>query len=460
MRRRQPMKVLKCDKPYNVDENRRQRGLPKKRRKDPQTTCFELCIRVPDEYRDLVGKKKHSKTVYVLNKKVDLKAKVDEFETEKNNELEALIEADVAAKAEHELEITANTPTGIYLNYYIDVRVNSVSKDTIENERSHCKYASEVIGGIPLGKLTSNDVDKALQAVPRLSEKWALELRAEREKKRNAVGMEVHHRKLKPLGPIKIAGPDKQYKVLKFLREALNFAVEKEVLTRTVARARFLTRLYKKSKPKVDPLMEDEAGRFLEELDKLETCYFKIGVLLLLGAGIRPEEMQAVRLGNFSYIDDEPCLSITGVVPHGSNVIVDYDGKSNAALRSIPIDDSIYEEVLKWAEILKAHLADMGIRFTLNTPLFSDTGMPVTYNTFKRQWNEFSKKAGFEGVRPYALRHTFATITLAHGENIKTVSYLMGHESTAYTTDLYAAWVPNTRTGIGRRYIKTLRKAA
>ena len=72
----------------------------------------------------------------------------------------------------------------------------------------------------------------------------------------------------------------------------------------------------------------------------------------------------------------------------------------------------------------------------------------------------FAAEAGFEGVRPYALRHTFATLNLANGENIKTVAVLMGHASSAYTLDLYAAYVPNTGIGIGTRYMNFLRAAA
>ena len=51
-------------------------------------------------------------------------------------------------------------------------------------------------------------------------------------------------------------------------------------------------------------------------------------------------------------------------------------------------------------------------------------------------------------------------LNLAHGENIKTVSVLMGHASSAYTLDLYAGYVPNTGIGIGTRYMNFLRAAA
>lgn len=85
---------------------------------------------------------------------------------------------------------------------------------------------------------------------------------------------------------------------------------------------------------------------------------------------------------------------------------------------------------------------------------------PRTYQSWHRDWLKFAADASFKGVRPYALRHTFATLNLANGENIKTVSVLMGHASSAYTLDLYAGYVPNTGIGIGVRYMNFLRAAA
>lgn len=58
-----------------------------------------------------------------------------------------------------------------------------------------------------------------------------------------------------------------------------------------------------------------------------------------------------------------------------------------------------------------------------------------------------------DGVGLEALRRTFATLNLANGENVKTVSVLMGHKSPSYILELYAGYVPNTAVGIGSRYI-------
>ena len=83
------MKKLRCDKPYGIDEARKKKGLPRRRRKDSRTTAYELTIRIPDEYRAYFdGKKKLTRTVFTLNKKGDLKEQVEAFEDEKNAELE------------------------------------------------------------------------------------------------------------------------------------------------------------------------------------------------------------------------------------------------------------------------------------------------------------------------------------------------------------------------------------
>ncbi len=47
-------------------------------------------------------------------------------------------------------------------------------------------------------------------------------------------------------------------------------------------------RVFKKSKPLIDPLMADDAARFLQEVEKLPFGYLKVTLLLLLNTGIRP----------------------------------------------------------------------------------------------------------------------------------------------------------------------------
>lgn len=250
-----------------------------------------------------------------------------------------------------------------------------------------------------------------------------------------------------------------QAKVLKFLRELMNYALEKDDITKNVAKAKFLTRLFKKSKPLIDPLMADDAARFLQEVEKLPLGYLKVTLLLLLNTGMRPEEMLAIRVGNITSDGNETIISVTSALDRDGKTIKDYP-KSDAGRRSLPVDDYTADTVRAWIEIKSEMMRKIGLKPSMSMLVCGPEMIPRTYQSWHRDWMRFAAEAGFEGVRPYALRHTFATLNLANGENIKTVAVLMGHASSAYTLDLYAAYVPNTGIGIGTRYMNFLRAAA
>lgn len=73
----------------------------------------------------------------------------------------------------------------------------------------------------------------------------------------------------------------------------------------------------------------------------------------------------------------------------------------------------------------------MNLVFTnaLGGHLSSDT----VYGNFKR----IAKKIGIPAARFHDLRHTFATLSLQNGDDIKTVSENLGHATVAFTLDTY-----------------------
>lgn len=84
-------------------------------------------------------------------------------------------------------------------------------------------------------------------------------------------------------------------------------------------------------------------------------------------------------------------------------------------MRTVPLDRYTASVVEAWIEEKRRSLDEMGLVLRSSTPLLGETGNPWSYNSFKKRWNAFVRKAGFAGTRPYALRHTFATINLARG---------------------------------------------
>ena len=47
------------------------------------------------------------------------------------------------------------------------------------------------------------------------------------------------------------------------------------------------------------------------------------------------------------------------------------------------------------------------------------------------------KRAGIDEIRFHDLRHTFATISLQSGVNVKALSHNLGHYSAGFTLDTY-----------------------
>lgn len=170
------MQPLNCDKPYNLDEAAARRGVPRRKRKDSRTTAYELTIRIPEERRrHFGGKKKLTRVVFALNKKVDLKGQVRAFEEEKNAVLGLALEARGGGSLD--AAAWAAMPFGEYAERYVERRVGVISPASIANERRYLEYAKTTIGSIPLKELVAEDVERCVLAVPRLSREWAEEKR-------------------------------------------------------------------------------------------------------------------------------------------------------------------------------------------------------------------------------------------------------------------------------------------
>ena len=67
----------------------------------------------------------------------------------------------------------------------------------------------------------------------------------------------------------------------------------------------------------------------------------------------------------------------------------------------------------------------------------SPTGGPISPDSVLNMLHRVLKRAGLPKVRFHDLRHTFATLALQNGVDIKTVSGMLGHYSAGFTLDTY-----------------------
>ena len=68
----------------------------------------------------------------------------------------------------------------------------------------------------------------------------------------------------------------------------------------------------------------------------------------------------------------------------------------------------------------------------------SPNGGPIFPDSVLHMLHRVLKRAGLPKVRFHDLRHTFATLALQNGVDVKTVSGMLGHFSAGFTLDTYA----------------------
>ena len=93
----------------------------------------------------------------------------------------------------------------------------------------------------------------------------------------------------------------------------------------------------------------------------------------------------------------------------------------------------------------------MGVSVTQRRPHLPDSVLHMLHRVLKR--------AGLPKVRFHDLRHTFATLALQNGVDIKTVSGMLGHYSAGFTLDTYAHVTTAAQKAAARAMGKVLANA-
>ena len=85
-------------------------------------------------------------------------------------------------------------------------------------------------------------------------------------------------------------------------------------------------------------------------------------------------------------------------------------------------------------EILKEQRRSTTSEYVFPSP----TGGPISPDSVLHMLHRVLKRAGLPQIRFHDMRHTFATVALQNGVDIKTVSGMLGHYSAGFTLDTYA----------------------
>jgi len=202
---------------------------------------------------------------------------------------------------------------------------------------------------------------------------------------------------------------------------------------------------------RVKALSADQAHRLMAELKKIivdrsvcapgslaeENKRYALACLVALGTGMRIGEVCAQRYDR-NFDPETNTLSVTSQIVRrrdkttGRWERIEVDPKTEAAIRSIPIEDGL-------AEVYKTYAPKTG--FLLPPPTFSlNVKNSVLPNPeLLRGWfNTHLLTHDYPVITFHNLRHTYATILLANGADYKTLAELLGHSKVETTMGIYA----------------------
>ena len=285
----------------------------------------------------------------------------------------------------------------VWYEYYAQIKVRPSSHKTYEGYiRNHIKPA---IGSIPLTRLTTLDLKKLYQ-------KLLTEGRVERkESEKQAKGL----------------SPKTVRNINQVISSAMQLAIQQKLISSTPADGCALPRIEHKE---MKTLPADQLAAFLNEAKRTGT--FEL-YYIDLATGLRRGELLGLKWQDVDL--DSGVIHVRRQVGRIDGKVQEAPLKTKNAYRNISIGaDAV--------SILWEKKKQDGGRSEYVFP--SPTGGPMSPDSILKMLHRVLERAGLPELRFHDLRHTFATLALQNGVDIKTVSGMLGHFSAGFTLDTYA----------------------
>jgi len=190
-------------------------------------------------------------------------------------------------------------------------------------------------------------------------------------------------------------------------------------------------------RPKVAVWTPEQTGEFLDHAadDRLYALYH-----LIAFRGLRRGE--AVGLSWTDLDLDHGLLSVSWQIVQLSYATEGGEPKADSA-RAIALDTETIA-VLRAHRPRRLPSASPGVRLgsTAGASSPARTGSELDPEYVTRHFERLSRQAGLPPIRLHDLRHGAATLALAGGADLKTVSEMLGHSTIVITADTYTSVLP------------------
>lgn len=368
------------------------------RGRDPETkkqlTPYTMTYAPPDSWSDKKAQKEAEKVAVQFE--ADCKAgKV------RTKEEERAYQAQLAKEQ-------AQRPTfEKYTQAYREALKNVRSDNTIENYRVVFDRAAPVLNGYLMEEIT-----------PAVMREYISKLQSEGENMKT--GDLVGHRTV-----------EKHFKILKKMFET---AVDDEIIPVSPMQRMKCPKPRKDEEIRERDAFSEEEVHHILECAEHEPLRWRAMITFALDSGCRRGEIIGLKWEDIDFATGKLTVSRNAqyTAGRGSYLTTPKNGKS----RSFPLNPQALAVLKEWhREQLKSLIAlglpRTGFVFTDENGEMMHPQAPTSY------LNRFGKKYGIEHIHPHKLRHTMATISIANGADIKSVSEKLGHADASITLSVY-----------------------
>jgi integrase len=204
------------------------------------------------------------------------------------------------------------------------------------------------------------------------------------------------------------------------------------------------TKFYRRPKPKIRILSEEQIKRLLAEAKKTN---WYLEILLGLFVGLRKGEILGLKTTDFNEenktVRVERQIVRDGELVEGSSQLINYKlvektPKTDNSIRCLKVPDLIIEELNKRKQVIDINKLSYGENYQNNDYISCQSdGNCHCLGAMNSALTKLCNKLSLPHITVHGLRHMCATILLEEGVSLAKISAMLGHTSIHTTFEYY-----------------------
>ncbi len=239
------------------------------------------------------------------------------------------------------------------------------------------------------------------------------------------------------------------------LRSIVTMAYKLEYIEDDIGRSRRIE-FPKEETKEVEAFTLEEVGDILKALES-EPWHIRAVIEVALFTGCRRGEIVGLKWSDIDFENQRISVK-RSIYKLSDGKAREKEPKSKCSIRTISIPERLCKTLTEYRLQQNRHIAYLGDGWrNLDYVFTEEDGYVMNPQTPTKQFDHFLKRHGIRHLKFHGLRHTSATMLLANGCDIKTVSSRLGHADIS-TTNIYVHALESTDRMAAQTFDNFLKK--